>query len=308
MAVVIVPFKIGWKGRIKMLDYTDFKKLILMRLKSALPDDRIQTEEKIVYKVNVSLEAIVLKIREDDDGITTGQVHYLEKLYENYQRGRSIDELVHMILTLTEQAKETKGILDGCLSFEACKDKILAQVIHREKNSELLKRYVHRDVLDLALIYRIVLANTKEGFESTIISDEMLRNWNVSEEELYKTALKNTQDNPYIIRNLQKVILKMKSENEPPMYVLSREAANFGASAIAYPEEIQKAESLFKDSFFILPSSQHDLLFVPYEASAVEQIKEMVREVNRNAVEIEDYLSDSVYYYDINTREIKVAV
>mgnify|MGYP004502320601 CR=1 FL=1 len=96
------------------------------------------------------------------------------------------------------------------------------------------------------------------------------------------------------------------TENEPPMYVLSR-AANFGASAIAYPEEIQKAESLFKDSFFILPSSQHDLLFVPYEASAVDQIKEMVREVNRNAVEIEDYLSDSVFYFDINTREIKVA-
>lgn len=96
------------------------------------------------------------------------------------------------------------------------------------------------------------------------------------------------------------------TENEPPIYVLSR-AANFGASAIAYPVEIQKAESLFKDSFFIFPSSQHDLLFVPYEASAVDQIKEMVREVNRNAVEIEEYLSDSVFYFDINTREIKVA-
>ena len=73
-------------------------------------------------------------------------------------------------------------------------------------------------------------------------------------------------------------------------------------------EKRKKAGSVLKENFFILPSSQHDLILVPYDPSSVERYKNMVRSVNKDVVDIEDWLSDSVYFYDRESETVELAM
>ena len=38
----------------------------------------------------------------------------------------------------------------------------------------------------------------------------------------------------------------------------------------------------------------------------MEILREMVQEINSTQVLVEDYLSDSIYYYDRNTKEVTI--
>lgn len=58
----------------------------------------------------------------------------------------------------------------------------------------------------------------------------------------------------------------------------------------------------------ILPSSVHEVLLVPYEEDlCMEELKEMVRHINRTEVAKEEVLSDNVYCYSRKTDKISIA-
>ena len=59
--------------------------------------------------------------------------------------------------------------------------------------------------------------------------------------------------------------------------------------------------------FYILPSSLHEIILMREDmAPEMETLREMVQEINSTQVLVEDYLSDSIYYYDRNTKEVTI--
>lgn len=88
--------------------------------------------------------------------------------------------------------------------------------------------------------------------------------------------------------------------------MLSREEGHYGASAIAYPEAMQQVFALFDEDFFLLPSSQQELIAVPFDKMEIENLKAIVRKVNHTEVSAADWLSDSVYYYDHEAGKVKL--
>ena len=61
-------------------------------------------------------------------------------------------------------------------------------------------------------------------------------------------------------------------------------------------------------SFYILPSSIHDLILLPDDPSvSVDCLKEMVKEVNETTVAREEWLSEDVYYYDSVEKKVRIA-
>ena len=57
------------------------------------------------------------------------------------------------------------------------------------------------------------------------------------------------------------------------------------------------------NSFYILPSSVHELILVPYSREfCVEYFAGMVREINETQVEATEVLSDSIYFFDKETK------
>ena len=78
----------------------------------------------------------------------------------------------------------------------------------------------------------------------------------------------------------------------------------FGAVNMIYEEYLKKLYKMFKGSFFILPSSVHEVILVPEWQMEAEELKKMVVEVNENELDYMEVLSDNVYHYDGNILEI----
>lgn len=303
-----------------MLDYKEFKNEMLPRLKRALDEEHMEVAEASIPKVNRKVEALVVKEKKKETGESIGQIHDLAKLYEYYQNGAGVQELLALILHSLEQKKAKQEKLQILLCFEDCKDRILAQVIDKESNAEFLEGAVYRQILDLALVYRVELGIDEKEAVSAVITENLLEHWGISEEVLYQTAWENARNTaPYKVQNLLEIVSGIKEHTEPAagepkqnknefrVYVLSREEGHYGASAIAYPQAMQQVFAVFGEDFFLLPSSQQELIAVPFDKMEIENLKAIVRKVNHTEVFAEDWLSDSVYYYDHEAGEVKLA-
>ena len=90
------------------------------------------------------------------------------------------------------------------------------------------------------------------------------------------------------------------------MYVLTNEQRLYGAANILYPEYLEDIAQRVDSDIYIIPSSVHEVITIPaYMVESVDYLQAMVMEVNRNEVSEEDYLSDGVYLYSRETKEVE---
>ena len=77
---------------------------------------------------------------------------------------------------------------------------------------------------------------------------------------------------------------------------------------IAYPGFLQEAAEKLGGDYYILPSSVHEVLFLPQKGGEDYRELEMtVREINDTQVAPQDRLSDKVYHYDSRDRVFELA-
>ena len=102
-------------------------------------------------------------------------------------------------------------------------------------------------------------------------------------------------------------LLLEKKKDYDQMYVLSNKFRNYGAACIAYPNVLEMIGQILKKDYYILPSSVHEVIIVPYsEIYVCSKLDEMVREINSTQVEEEDVLSNHVYLYDRVSGKLRV--
>ena len=89
------------------------------------------------------------------------------------------------------------------------------------------------------------------------------------------------------------------------MYVLSNKSRVEGAACMLYPNLIQDFAEAIQSSFYIIPSSIHELLLLPtkhFEES--QEVTSMIQEINDTQVSVEEILSYSLYLYDREEQKI----
>ena len=90
-----------------------------------------------------------------------------------------------------------------------------------------------------------------------------------------------------------------------PMKVLSNRRHIYGAVVIILPGVLQDIAEEMNANLFILPNSVHEVILMADTGQEEPQaMREMVMEVNETQVLPEEILSDHVYYYDREKREI----
>lgn len=303
-----------------MIDYKEFKTMILSRLKKALADETTEVIEESIPKINRTLDAVVIKEKNKDEGMTIGRIIDFDILYHEYMEGVDVETIIDKIQNSARKQAPEKIQFEKIFSFAYCKEHLTAQVIAKEENMKFLERVVHRKVLNLALIYRVMLIEEDNETASIVVTKQMLKDWGISEDMLYQIAWENAAKNaPYRIQNLYDLFLGLEENTEdddheenqsrriPPMYVISQGKGYFGASALAYPEAMRQAFAVFGEDFFLLPSSQQELIAVPFDKTEIENLKAIVCEINHTSVSKEEWLSDSVYYYDHEADEVRPA-
>lgn len=82
--------------------------------------------------------------------------------------------------------------------------------------------------------------------------------------------------------------------NGDPMNVASLDCKMYGGGLL-YCEEFLKAMEQKIGTYYILPSSIHELIFVPADMGTKDDLEMMVREVNASEVSEDDYLANNVF-------------
>lgn len=265
-----------------------------------------EVKVETITKINGVTLTGVCPIRE---GVNISPNIYAEPYFDDYKEGREIEDIMVDVLRNYDKHKKETNIDTTCFTeYEAVKDKIIPRLINAESNKDFLVDKPHRLLEDLAIMYSINLQFSEDSCASAVISNAHMEQYHVTEEDLYKVAVENLkQVNPQFIPLGKKLFGENFQEDEgaPKMYVISNEQYVYGASCILDKELLTDLQSVLGDSFFILPSSVHELLAMPMNKDImIWELRETVKSVNTFQLAEQDRLSDNVYIYD---GEFKVA-
>ena len=165
----------------------------------------------------------------------------------------------------------------------------------------------YRKVEDMVLTYRIRLKETENSVISMIPTNNALKKWRISEQQLFHDAIEaDTKNRPPLLKRIKSILPdSIETEVEDsPLWVATVEGGAYGACVIVYPGFLEHAAEMLHGSFFVLPSSIHEVLLIPEKdvLGKVEELEALVQNINRSDVQPEERLSDSVYYYDASRR------
>ena len=192
------------------------------------------------------------------------------------------------------------------------------KLVNTEKNRTFLETAPHIPFQDLSIVYHYLIGKSDRMLLSMPVNDEVIKEWGVDTLELHQQALANyNRLLPIKFANLNQHLLDrgfLKSEyyaaisdNDPnkDMYFLTNEYFSCGAVLMTCKNLMDEIADFFKEDFYILPSSTHEVLLLPEsKAPSKEQLDQMIQEVNREALEPEDYLSDHAYYYSRSGQDL----
>ena len=105
-----------------------------------------------------------------------------------------------------------------------------------------------------------------------MIRNRHLKLWHVTKEDIYHQARYNTwHELPGEFLTMSDLIAELTGIKEKcpeePMYVLTNQIRNYGASAILYPDRLAGISLCLKENFYVVPSSVHEMIIVPESAS-----------------------------------------
>lgn len=315
------------------MTFDEFKQEVVDKIKDFLPVEyqNAEVEIKDVIKNN-DTHLSGLTIHKEDTGISP--TLYLEDFYNAVENGEhSMNGVLSRMSDMyveadnNDIAKDAKSLVENITDYEATKDKIVPRVVNRESNEERLKGMPHTDVgNDLAVTYHVDLGNDKSGQMSVAISNEMMEKYGVSVGELHDQACANMEHlSPTQIKGMSDTLAEIMIPNfaemsqeereqtkyemginvdHEAMYVITNSTKVFGAAALLDSDSMDKIQEQIGE-FYILPSSVHECILVPKtEEIDLATLENMVQEVNSTQVAPNEVLSDHVYAYDSETKEI----
>ena len=278
--------------------------------------------QEVVKNNNQRLTGITVRTKE----INVSPTIYLDDFYSRYLEGESITGIVDHIIRIYEENKADRNLdISFIDDFERAKNRICFKLVNACQNTDLLSNAPHRIVFDdLAVVYFMTVDQRPIGRGTVTIKNELMKNWNTDEQTLFDHAMVNT---PVLdhgeVKSIASVLSQMLGErldresseefydlvveaDDVPMYVCSNKSKVFGAAVVLYEGLLKSFAEKIGCDFYILPSSIHETLFIPATDDMDPAIlSQMVHEVNGTEVAPQDYLSDSVYYYDYSEDIVK---
>lgn len=316
------------------MEYLKFMEQMHMELEQLLPAD-CNLELNHINKNNGSvLEAFCMM----QNGSNIAPTFYLKDYYGEYQKGRDVKSLAKEMYSQFLLKKPSENIdMEFFLDFGQMKKRIVYKLVNYQLNRELLEKLPHCRFLDLAIVFYCIIKNDMFANASILIYHKHLEKWGKSTEEIYQAALINTPFLlPFELRSMEEVMrealmqdLKKESKQEEPndilikaadqmlqeekdgsfhipMYILGNQEKFLGAAAILYDGLLADIAEKLGGDFFILPSSVHEVILLPFrEAPKPECLPMIVQDVNKSQLEEDEVLSDHVYYYSKDEDAIK---
>lgn len=222
---------------------------------------------------------------------------------------------------MKENYKETNpcSLMTAC--FELAAEHLILRLMNPAQDPEMFRRVPHRQICGLEEVCCLSVKTEENGRSCLMVTDGMLSEWGIGRTELFRIAEESAaRNNPAVLRPLLSVLNGMLGGEEEPepedddgtpaadqLYLATSRDGVLGAGVILYPGFLAKAAGLLGGSFYLLPSSIHEFLFLPDRGRCdPEELNHMVRTINESEVSPRERLSDRVLYYDAGTGELRV--
>lgn len=241
---------------------------------------------------------------------------YLNSIYNQYDMGKEdFEEIIERILQIDSSAPSSVRKLaeEKFNDFESLKPKIRMKIVNTEMNTELLKMIPHRTFLDLSIVYYLYLSENA----TSLIYENHISTWNITEEELFKIAQNNTGEHyEFRVIPITDILMELLEKHEVNevwgmakdieqvseermMFVCTNNLRTFGAMALT-DKKLLRDFAVKHGDFYIIPSSIHELIFVPKGRYVdPQELIVMINEVNHTQVLPEEVLSYKLYEYDL---------
>ena len=245
-------------------DFTNFLKL----------EAEIRTGKKFIVEEVQKPYGNYMGLRLADERITP-----CFNLDEMYASGKDITTLAKVI----EEQINNPYLVEEINNYDMIKDKLFVKLL--PANKEYLKDVPHRMVGDVAMIASVKMEGG-ENLVSANVTNQLLQIYGVSEEQLFSDALKSSEKT-----------MPVELTDMGPFTCVANKMKMYGASALFYEGVLDELCRTYGDELYIIPSSVHEMLVLPALGDP-DYIRETIANVNLSLVSKEDFLSNSLFYYD----------
>lgn len=240
-------------------------------------------------------------------------------------------------LTVAEAAEEMMDAANSHMyaevqidfeNWDEIKSKLLVTLVSESRND--LTGVPHRHIAgDIAVTCRLVI-EIEDGIGSVKITDQMLKGWGISEDELFEQAnISSAENYPVTVATMEEILFRKMNLSEEyvrenfgmtmsefrqacamggsGMIVITNSMLEYGASAIIYSDALKQLAREYESDLYILPSSISEVIVIPYidvEEDAEERLSGMIGGVNATQVPDAEILSDLLYKYERKTDRI----
>lgn len=212
------------------------------------------------------------------------------------------DEIVEFILEAYKDTRESTFNISILTDPVYICEHVFPSLVNLEKNRERFKEknIYYIPYLDMALIYRIKVKDKAFGEGFITLTKEMIKD--IDTNILIASAEENLED--FVKIDDLSDMVRMFGLNEHNyktgvMLVISNFDRINGAAAILMDSTIDKIKKILDcDSFYVIPSSIHEVIAMKVDEKFAKDMKEIIENVNATCVSAEDFLSNNLYVYE----------
>lgn len=278
------------------MDYEEFKEEVVKRLSKFAGETNVQLMDNRLNLMLGGRIAISFKLNE---------------AYKDFESGSvGLDEIVSaMCDTKVDPAEIAKvnTFADMLIDFDSSSSKLELKLQSKKPEFGLADEVVPG-------IWRSVCV--VDGWFSTVVTDQILQNWNRNYEELVQIALQNTSEWELFTMK-QAIIAEMDDLDSTDldladldladqMFIL-RTKGRYGASVLMNEDAMQATAERLGGDLIVLPSSIYEVIVLKAKkfGSDFSELTEMVKEVNTSLADERNVLAWQAYYYSKGKKELK---
>lgn len=198
--------------------------------------------------------------------------------------------------------------------YDSIKDLLEVNAISEKYNRDVLAGTKYRVLGDIAIVYFINADNRDLG---EVMKAIPVLNA-ISIKQIENDALLNSMTrNPAVIKSMDSEIESIigtqipKDEATSMMYIASVPSKKFGACVLAYPGFFEQAAATVGGSYYVIPSSVHELILVKDSGNLsdddINKFKSDIKLVNKTILARDEILSDNLYHYDAEFHKFEIA-
>lgn len=243
---------------------------------------------------------------------------YVEDLYEEYQKGWSMEDIVQEVLNRLDAIAKSECFQRSANleDYEKIKDDLFVRLLNIEKNQMELQECIYRTIGDIALVLYARMGELNGSSASVKIKRHMLEKWNQDPQQVFEEALLNTYfisppriycweklifDLDYTGENFMNLLCDYKIKKDVLGNCLSTTIRTNGAVAIFLPGVAERIGQLMGCGFYMVFTSIHEVMIHSEKTAVPEDLKHVLEDTVRETTPPEDFLTYQVYHYDLET-------